>query len=188
MTAVYACGRELKEGTAKAWFDSSGSCAWKAIIGKLCPYTLIFVMIALLTGMILFVAFRIPFEGNVPYILLTTLVFILVYQAIGLFIFSLTSNMQLSLSFSAFYAAPAFAFAGVTFPHFAMPFLGRAWGNLLPLTHYLKILIDQSIRGISPSFSINAFFILVIFLVTTLLFAIPRMGHLLCHDTYWGKL
>ena len=188
MAAVYACGRELKERTAKAWFDSSGSCAWKAIVGKLCPYTLIFFITALLIGVFLFLVFRIPFEGSIPYILLTTLVFILAYQAIGLFIFSLTANMQLSLSFSAFYSAPAFAFAGVTFPHFAMPFLGRAWGNLLPLTHYLKILIDQSIRNIPPSFSMNAFLCLSIFPIATLLFAIPRMRYLLCHDTYWGKL
>ncbi len=186
--AVYVCGIELKEGTAKRWLDSAGSSSWKAIAGKLLPYTVIFFMIALLTGMLLFLVFRIPFEGNVLYILITTLVFIIAYQAMGLFLVSLTANMRFSISLAAFYSAPAFAFAGVTFPYFAMPFLGRTWANLLPLTHYLKILIDQSIRGIPPAFSINAFLCLALFPIAALLFSIPRMGYLLSHETYWGKL
>ncbi len=178
---------ELKEGTANVWFASSGSCTWKAIADKLCPYTLVFFMTALLTGVLLFLVFRIPFPGDAFYMLCATFLFIVACQGVGLLFVSLTANMRLSLSLAAFYSAPAFAFAGVTFPVFAMPLPGRVWSNLLPLTHYLKILVDQSTRGIPFHFSIDSFLCLAIFPAAILLFAIPRTGYLLRHDNCWGK-
>jgi ABC-2 type transport system permease protein len=61
----------------------------------------------------------------------------------GVIVTTLSMSLRMGLSMTGFITAPAFAFAGVGFPTFAMPIGARIWANLLPLTHYLKLQINQ---------------------------------------------
>ena len=61
----------------------------------------------------------------------------------GVIVTTLSMSLRMGLSMTGFITAPAFAFAGVGFPTFAMPIGARIWANLVPLTHYLKLQINQ---------------------------------------------
>ena len=53
-----------------------------------------------------------------------------------------------AMSLAAGYAAPAFAFLGVTFPTSQMDQLALFWRSLLPVSHYIELQIGQASIGL----------------------------------------
>jgi len=54
-------------------------------------------------------------------------------------VFAITDSMRIATSAGGVVGGPAFAFAGLAFPIFAMPVPAQIFAWLLPLTHFLKI-------------------------------------------------
>jgi ABC-2 type transport system permease protein len=54
-------------------------------------------------------------------------------------VFAITNSMRVATSAGGVIGGPAFAFSGLAFPIFAMPFAVQIFAWLLPLTHFLKI-------------------------------------------------
>ncbi len=54
-------------------------------------------------------------------------------------VFAITNSMRIATSAGGVVGGPAFAFSGLAFPIFAMPFAVQIFAWLLPLTHFLKI-------------------------------------------------
>lgn len=145
--AVHAFGSELKDGTAGMWLQAAGGRAWVAIAGKLLPYAVYFSVLGLAMLGGLFWWMGIPLQGNLPTVAGATVLFALAYLAMGFAAVALTGNLRLATSLAAFYSVPAFAFAGLTFPVWGMPIAGQAWSSLLPLTHYLALVVNLALRG-----------------------------------------
>ena len=96
---------------------------------------------------VLYVRLDVPYRGSLPVLAVATLLFVAAYVAMGFAFIAAAGDLRFATSIAAFYCAPAFAFAGVTFPAEAMPVAGQAWGSLLPVTHYLRVLVQQGMRG-----------------------------------------
>lgn len=187
VVSVYSVGVEMKEGTAREWIDTAGGSPWVAVAGKLAPYTAGFLFVGLLMNSYLFLWLKLPLRGSVILIALATSLLVLSYQAVALLIVAATANLRVSLSTAAIYAAPAFAFAGVTFPVMAMPLSGKIWGGLLPLSYYLVILLDQGMRGAPVAVSLPPLSAMCGFVVLIPLLAVPRLGRLMVDEQQWGK-
>lgn len=186
IVTVYAVGIELKEGTAREWLNSAGDSPWLAVAGKLAPYTVGFLLVGLLMNVFLFLFLGLPLRGSVTLIAVATTLLVVSYQVVALLIVALTSNLRMSLSLSAVYAAPAFAFAGITFPVMAMPLAGKIWGGLLPLSYYLSILLDQGVRGAPVVVSLPALAAMFGFVIVIPFLAFPRLGKLMVDEQQWG--
>ena len=187
VVTVYAVGVEIKEGSAREWLDTAGGSPWAAVAGKLAPYTAGFLCVGLLMNSYLFLWLKLPLRGSVPLIALATVLLVLAYQAVALLMVAATANLRISLSAAAIYAAPAFAFAGITYPVMAMPLSGKIWGGLLPLSYYLIILLDQGMRGAPVSVSLPALAAMCGFVVVIPILAVPRLGRLMVDEQQWGK-
>jgi ABC-2 type transport system permease protein len=187
VVTVYAVGVEMKEGSARDWLDTAGGSPWAAVAGKLAPYTAGFLCVGLLMNSYLFLWLKLPLRGSVTLIALATVLLVLSYQAVALLIVAVTANLRISLSSAAIYAAPAFAFAGITFPVMAMPLSGKIWGALLPLSYYLIILLDQGMRGAPLSVSLPALAAMCGFVIFIPILAVPRLGRLMVDEQQWGK-
>jgi len=87
------------------------------------------------------------------------------YWFMGISLILIFRSVRMGVSSIAFISAPAFAFAGITFPLYAMPLFARSWGESLPLTHFLRILIDQTTRNAPIIYSLQSLWILCIFFV-----------------------
>ncbi len=183
---IFALGSELKEGTAASLLEASNQNIVFALLGKLLPYTLVYILLGIFMNVFLFTVFKVPVAGSPGLILLSTIIFVLAYQAVGLFILALTANLRMSLSMAGFYSAPAFAFVGVTFPLVGMPFLAKVWSYLLPLTYYIKIFIDQSMKGAPIKVSLPQLAIMSCFLIFIPL-TIPRLNRIYRNQKYWGR-
>ena len=117
------------------------------LLGKVLPTTFIMWFYALVMLLILFVVIGVPLNGNRWLLILATLLFVAVYQAIALFFVGITRNRELSLSLGGGYSVLAFTFSGLTFPTMAMFPILKAASYLFPFTYYMDIVIDQAIRG-----------------------------------------
>jgi ABC-2 type transport system permease protein len=184
---VFAFGIELKEGSAGELFEKSRGSITAIIIGKLLPYSLIYILLGLFMNVYLLKIPGFPFRGNLTILVTSTILFVFAYQAIGIFIISVTANLRLALSAAAFYSSTAFAFSGVTFPIMGMPLFAKIWSSLLPLTYYIKTFVDQSMKGAPISVSLPDLCFLSFFILAGVFLSCFRIKKILTDPLYWGR-
>ncbi len=186
LMTIYAIGVELKEHTAGEWLDMAGGKAWVAITGKLLPYTILFGAVAIFMNMLIFRYFHTPLKGGTFTIFIATLLFVVAYQAVGILFISLRANMRESLSFGMAYSSLAFSLCGLAFPIMAMPLAVRFFAYMFPFTHYLRIFIDQGVKGIPLYYSTSSLVALILFIAIPSL-AIFRLKKAMKNEEMWGK-
>lgn len=147
----------------------------EVIIGKMIP----FVIVAYLQIFsVLFVArwvFDVPMLGSVTLLLLCTFPFIIGCLMVGLFFSTIAKNQYQAIQLSNFYLMPNLLFTGFIYPYLGMPKWAQHLGEILPLTHYLRILMGVMLKGsgfneISGDLFFICIFMAGIVLGTTLLF------------------
>jgi len=188
VAGVHALGIELKEGTAAEWMETAGGSAWRAVLGKLLPYAVHFVVLGMFMLVVLFRYMGVPMRGRLGVVTSATVLFVLAYLAVALLFVAWSANLRFATSVAALYSAPAFAFVGVTFPTMGMVVPGRVWGAVLPLTHYLQVVVDQAMRGASPAASMPSLGILLLFVAGAPAVSIWRMGDIARDPRFWGRL
>jgi len=127
---------------------------WPAMVGKILPYTVIFLLILGLSDVALYGVLDVPLRGSLPLMAAGAVLFVLAAQLIGALAFVLTRDMGSAASVIAVITAPAFGFMGLGFPREAMSPLAQAWGALIPGTWYVQLRIDQSLRATPIEISI----------------------------------
>lgn len=185
--SLYVMGEELYHGTGKTWIKAAeGSFSW-ALAGKLVPYTLIYILMAMVMNLILFRFLGMPLRGNYHIIFISEVLLILSYQSFAIMLLALTSNMRLSLSLGSAYSMLALTYSGLTFPIMGMSHLGQVIAGAFPFTYWIKILISQSLRGEPAANAIWLMFSLWIFILLGLLF-VPLLKYMLMNKKRWGKI
>jgi ABC-2 type transport system permease protein len=117
-----------------------------AMLGKILPYTVVFLLILGLSDMALYGWLAVPLRGSLWLMATGALFFVLAVQSIGALAFVVTRDMGRAASIIAVITAPAFGFMGLGFPREAMAPLAQAWGAVIPGTWYVQLRIDQSLR------------------------------------------
>jgi ABC-2 type transport system permease protein len=143
------------------------------MLGKIGPYLAIG---SLQAGLILGAAkllFGVPIVGSLALLVTLTLLFILANLSVG-YTFSTVATSQLqAMQMSFFFFLPNILLSGFMFPFRGMPGWAQAVGEILPLTHYLRIVRGVMLKGASPidlqtdvvalaAFTLTAMFIAVL--------------------------
>lgn len=119
------------------------------MIGKVLPY----VAIGLLqTTMILVLGvwvFDVPVHGSVLDVYLAASLLILANLALGLLISSRASSQFQAMQMTFFVFLPSILLSGFMFPFAGMPRIAQWLGELLPLTHFLRLVRGIMLRGAS---------------------------------------
>lgn len=135
LAVVSAFGRELRDGTAGVWNPDLA-----ALAGKAAPYLAVFMGWALLTILWLAGVRGWHFAGS-PVVLLTGYgAMYLAYLGVSLLFVGATRTLSQSLSMTGIYAGASFAFAGAIFPLEQASAFAKVWGNVLPYTHFARLL------------------------------------------------
>ena len=95
LITVYAVGIEIKFRTADEWLFVAKGNMVTAVLGKLLPYTIIFILIGWLANYVMFGILHIPFQGSWLLMNMLTALFVVATQALGLFLFSLFPAISL---------------------------------------------------------------------------------------------
>jgi len=117
------------------------------MIGKITPYVgigLVQVSVILLLGVILF---DVPVKGQLISVYIACLVFILANLTLGLMISTVVANQLAAMQMSFFILLPSILLSGFMFPFVAMPRAAQYIAEILPLTHFLRVIRGVMLRG-----------------------------------------
>ena len=187
LLTIYAIGSELREGSAGEWFRIAGGNPWIALTGKLLPHTSAMFLMSIFMNTVMYKWVGVPLNGSPGILTLAAFMLILAYQAIGILIISVLSNLRLSLSIGGGYSVLAFTFSGLTFPLIAMDNILRISAYIYPFTFYTEIFVDQAMRGAPVIYSIpySGWMLLFIFLPVL---CVNRLKTISTNEKYWHRL
>lgn len=140
LTTVYVVGSEIKFRTADDWLLTAQGNIVTAVMGKLLPYTLIYIGMGLLANYVMLGMLHIPFQGSWALLSGMTVLFILATQALGLFIFSLFPAVAIIISLVSMVGSLGATLSGVTFPVPNMYPLVRDASYLFPVRHFTEVI------------------------------------------------
>lgn len=148
------------------------------ILGKILPYGLIALFnVFLMTGSAILV-FSIPFRGNIISLLLHSILFLFPTLAIGTMIstFATTELTALTGSFMST-MLPSIILSGFIFPVENMPGWLQWVSNIIPATHFLRIIRGIFLKGVNvfPEESLILLVLGILYLGITMLGASKRV-------------
>jgi ABC-2 type transport system permease protein len=186
IAAVSALGREFRDRTADAWLQSAGGSLWRALIGKLAPLGVVYLLLSV--GLVVtFAGWRgWPPAGSLLLWLVAITVLMFVSIAIAIMLVGLTINLRRALSLTGFYVATGLAFSGFSYPRAAMGEAAQWWGGLLPYTHYLPVQQGQWLGGASAGAWAHGMVPLLAFIAVPLLVGLPLLRRAVRQPARWG--
>ena len=187
LLTVYAIGTELKFGSAREWLDTADGSIMAALLGKMLPTTIAMSIMAMVMYVVVFKVMGAPMNGSAAMLILSALVFVISYQAIGIFFIAVFDNLRLALSFGGGYSVLAFTFSGLTFPIMAMYPAMQWFSYLFPFTFYMRIYVDIAMRGAPTMFAMADLACMLLFQIPAIV-TMPRLKKLCSDEKYWGKL
>ncbi len=144
---IYALGSELRYGTSRELMETADGSMAAALLGKLLPYTLIYLALGLGLDLLMFGVCHYPLNGSVGNMMLAMVVFILANEAVAVTIIGLLPTLRYALSVAALFTILAFSFSGFTFPVEAMPTAIQGISVLFPLRFYYLLYVQEAIFG-----------------------------------------
>ena len=147
LITVYAVGIEIKFRTADEWLFVAKGNMVTAVLGKLLPYTIIFILIGCLANYVMFGILHIPFQGSWLLMNMLTALFVVATQALGLFLFSLFPAISLIISIVSMVGSLGATLSGVTFPVTNMYPLVRDASYLFPVRHFTEMMQNMLYEG-----------------------------------------
>ena len=144
---IYALGSELRYGTSRELMETADGSFTAALVGKLLPYTLIYLFLGLGLDLLLFGVCGYPLNGSVLNMMLCMMVFILANEAVAVTLVGLLPTLRYALSIAALFTILAFSFSGFTFPVEAMPVALQGVSVLFPLRFYYLFYVQEAIFG-----------------------------------------
>lgn len=138
LVTLYAVGSERKGETAVSWLVAADGNILRAVVGKLLPYTFIFICEALLAGVVFFHWEHIPMAGSIPLFTLATVLFIVATQAVAVILYTLFPVFSLVISVVSMVGSLGATLSGLTFPLSAMSPLVQWVARLFPVRHFTE--------------------------------------------------
>ena len=119
------------------------------MVGKILPYVIFGYLQVLLIFGASRVLFGVPMHGSFALLTAMVLLFIVATLAVG-FTFSTVARSQMqSMQMTIFYFLPNILLSGFMFPFRGMPRWAQVLGELLPLTHFLRMVRGIMLKGAS---------------------------------------
>lgn len=140
LTTVYVVGIEIKFRTAGDWLATARGNIVGAVVGKLLPYTIIYIVMGLFANYVMLGILHIPFAGSWALLSVMTVLFIVATQALGLFLFSLFPAVAIVISLVSMVGSLGATLSGVTFPVLNMYPLVRDASYLFPVRHFAEVI------------------------------------------------
>ena len=145
MTAL-SVTREAERGTMESLLATPVE-PIEVMVGKLAPY----VAVGLIqTAIILLLArflFDVPMQGGWLGLSLGAALFIIGSLALGFLMSTLAKTQLQAMQMSIFYILPSILLSGFMFPFRGMPAWAQALGEVLPVTHFLRVVRGALLKG-----------------------------------------
>ena len=150
MTMIIITGlaitRERERGTIENLL-SMPTRPFEVLIGKIVPYILVgYIQVSLILAAAS-VVFAVPMVGSLVLLLAVALVFIIANLAMGITFSTIGRNQLQAVQMAFFFFLPSILLSGFMFPFRGMPRWAQIIGEILPLTHFLRIIRGVLLKG-----------------------------------------
>ena len=145
MTSI-ALTRETERGTMENLLAMPLSPA-EIMLGKVLPYLVVGavqVVVVLISAKLLF---NVPFVGSLPLLLGAILAFVLALVLLGYTISTAARTQMQAMQLTFLFFLPSILLSGFMFPYRGMPEWAQLFGEILPLTHFLRIIRGVMLKG-----------------------------------------
>jgi ABC-2 type transport system permease protein len=146
MITALAITRERERGTMENLL-SMPTRPFEVLLGKIVPYILVGYIQVVLILIAAHFLFHVPMVGNLGLLFLVAFVFIAANLAVGITFSTLATNQLQAVQGSFFFFLPSLLLSGFMFPFRGMPGWAQAIGEVLPLTHFLRIVRGVLLKG-----------------------------------------
>lgn len=119
----------------------------EVMLGKIVPYIGLGYVQVILILVVAAVGFQVPVRGSIPLLLLALGIFIAGNLALGITFSTIARTEQQAMQMAQFTLLPSIMLSGFMFPFQGMPAWARAIGELLPITHALRICRGVLLKG-----------------------------------------
>ena len=183
LVTTYALGSESKFGTSDEWLQIAKGNIGIAVIGKLLPYTFIFMVMGVLANIVFFNWMKMPLPCSLWVMIGITILFILATQALALLLYAIFPVLSLIISVVSMIGSLGATLSGVTFP---VNFMDTPvyWASFLfPIRHFVEVV--QSLLYLGGTFSNywTNLVVLLLFILSPILL-LPRLKRALLTHRY----
>lgn len=117
------------------------------MVGKLVPYIFVgIIQITIILGLGQLV-FNVPFQGKLLNLAAVTLPFIAANLSLGLLFSTLATTQMQAMQLTFFFMLPSILLSGFMFPYDAMPQAAQYIAEVLPATHFMRLIRGVFLRG-----------------------------------------
>ncbi|CAO3401314.1 ABC transporter permease [Azospirillum palustre] len=145
MTAL-AVTRERERGTMENLLAMPVR-PFEVMLGKIVPFVVVGYVQVLLIVMAARLLFDVPIVGSLGLLSAVLILFIAANLAVGFTFSTLARNQLQAMQMSFFFFLPSMLLSGFMFPFRGMPGWAQAVGEILPLTHFLRIVRGILLKG-----------------------------------------
>lgn len=183
LVTLYAIGIEGKEGTGRAWLEAADGNILRAVMGKLLPYTVLFVAEALLANVVFFRFVNIPFAGDMGLFSLLCVLFVIATQSVAVLLYALLPVLSFVISIVSMVGSLGATLSGLTFPLPAMSPIVQYAALLFPVRHFTvamqqMVYFDGGFTSCYLSLAVLCLFPLIALLL------LPRLRRILIQRRY----
>jgi ABC-2 type transport system permease protein len=146
----------------------------EVMIGTILPYIVIGSVQVAVFLLVSWLLFDVGIEGSMAILSLGTALFITVNLAMGFTISTLTQNQLQAMQASFFILLPSILLSGFMFPFRGMPVWAQYLGEIIPATHFMRIVRGIMLKGASLGDVTAEMFSLIAILLILAALAISR--------------
>ncbi|MBM3503206.1 MAG: ABC transporter permease [Alphaproteobacteria bacterium] len=172
MTAL-AVTRERERGTMEALLATPVS-PLEVLIGKIVPYILVGFIQVTIVFVVARLLFDVPMLGSSIVFGAVVLLFIAANLAVGITFSTVARNQLQAMQMAIFFFLPSIMLSGFVFPFRGMPTWAQAIGEVLPLTHFLRIVRGVMLKGTEWTHVMPDVWPLAAFLLVAVTIALAR--------------
>jgi ABC-2 type transport system permease protein len=119
----------------------------EVLVGKLVPYILVgYVQVTLILLAAHFL-FHVPMFGSLTLLLIAAALFIIANLAVGITFSTIAQNQLQAMQMTFFFFLPSLLLSGFAFPFRGMPDWAQVIGEVLPLSHFVRIVRGILLKG-----------------------------------------
>ena len=146
MFTALAVTREIERGTMESLLSMPIKPV-EIMIGKIAPFVLVgFVQMTIILCAAHYV-FDVPILGSVPLLITLSTLFAASNLAVGYTFSTVAQNQLQAVQMTFFFFLPNFLLSGFAFPFRGMPHWAQWIGEVLPLTHFIRIVRGIMLKG-----------------------------------------
>ncbi|PTE16366.1 ABC transporter permease [Pseudogemmobacter blasticus] len=149
MMTSMALTREIERGTMENLLSMPVHAA-EIMVGKITPFIGVGAVQMLVILGAAAVLFDVPFVGSVGLLLSGVLLFVLALVLLGYLISSVARTQMQAMQLSIFVFLPSILLSGFMFPFRGMPGWAQTLGEILPVTHLLRLVRGVMLKGATP--------------------------------------